>query len=103
MEVNPTDVSLKDVESFTKRTFDQVAQQKGLEYKVDVLPDVPATIHTDGQRLQQVIKNLLSNAFKFTEHGGVTLTIRKAEGGRRFANRVLDSAEAVIAFAVKDT
>jgi CheY-like chemotaxis protein/signal transduction histidine kinase/HAMP domain-containing protein len=103
MEVNPTDVSLKDVESFTKRTFEQVAQQKGLQYTVDVQPEVPATIHTDGQRLQQVIKNLLSNAFKFTETGGVTLTIRKAEKGKRFASRTLDAADTVIAFAVSDT
>ena len=51
-------------------------------------PSVPATIYTDGQRLQQVLKNLLSNAFKFTEQGGVTLTIRTAEKGRRFANRI---------------
>jgi CheY-like chemotaxis protein/GAF domain-containing protein len=103
MEVNPTDVSMKDVEAFTKRTFDQVAQQKGLAYTVDVQPEVPATIHTDGQRLQQVIKNLLSNAFKFTDQGGVTLTIRKAEKGKRFASRTLDAAETVIAFAVSDT
>jgi len=103
MEVTPTDVSMKDVESFTKRTFDQVAQQKGLQYTVDVQPEVPATIYTDGQRLQQVIKNLLSNAFKFTEQGGVTLTIRKAEKGKRFASRTLDAADTVIAFAVSDT
>ena len=51
-------------------------------------PDVPSPIYTDGQRLQQVLKNLLSNAFKFTEQGGVTLTIRRAEKGRRFASRV---------------
>jgi CheY-like chemotaxis protein len=50
-----------------------------------------------------VIKNLLSNAFKFTEQGGVTLTIRKAEKGKRFASRILDQAETVIAFAVSDT
>ena len=103
MEVTPTDVSMKDVESFTKRNFDQVAQQKGLQYTVDMQPEVPATIYTDGQRLQQVIKNLLSNAFKFTEHGGVTLTIRKAEKGKRFASRTLDAADTVVAFAVSDT
>jgi CheY-like chemotaxis protein/signal transduction histidine kinase/HAMP domain-containing protein len=103
MEVNPTDVSIKDVEGFTRRTFEQVAQQKGLGYTVDVQPEVPATIFTDGQRLQQVIKNLLSNAFKFTEQGGVTLTVRKAEKGKRFASRTLDAAETVIAFAVSDT
>ena len=103
MEVNVTEVPVRDVESFTKRSFEQVAQQKGLTLTVDLQPEVPATISTDGQRLQQVIKNLLSNAFKFTEQGGVTLTIRKAEKGKRFASRILDQADTVIAFAVSDT
>jgi CheY-like chemotaxis protein/signal transduction histidine kinase len=103
MEVNPMDVPLRDIESFTKRTFDPVAQQKGLQFKVDIQPDTPPSIYTDGQRLQQVIKNLLSNSFKFTETGGVTLTIRRAEKGKRFASRILDQSETVIAFAVNDT
>src|SRR5215211_7890779 len=103
MEVNVTDVPVRDIEAFTRRSFEQVAQQKGVALNVDLQPEVPSTIHTDGQRVQQVIKNLLSNAFKFTEHGGVTLTIRKAEKGKRFASRILDQAETVIAFAVSDT
>ncbi|MEO8562779.1 MAG: HAMP domain-containing protein, partial [bacterium] len=103
MEVNPSEVPMGDVDSFTRRTFEQVAQQKGISFTVDIQPEVPSVIYTDGQRLQQVLKNLLSNAFKFTEQGGVTLTIRKAEKGKRFASRILDQAEAVIAFAVNDT
>ncbi len=103
MEVNTTDVPIADVGSFSKRTFDVVAQQKNLYFKVDIHADVPSAIFTDGQRLQQVLKNLLSNAFKFTETGGVTLTVRKAEKGKRFASRILDQANEVIAFAVNDT
>jgi len=103
MEVNPHDVPLTDVEAFVERTFRPLAEQKGLELRVEVMPDVPATIHTDGQRLNQVLKNLLSNAVKFTEHGTVSLTVRNAEGGRRFASRTLDAAERVLAFAVTDT
>ncbi|PYP81607.1 MAG: hypothetical protein DMD35_01120 [Gemmatimonadetes bacterium] len=103
MEVNVTEVPTRDLESFTKRSFEQVAQQKGLALTVDLQPEVPSTIYTDGQRVQQVLKNLLSNAFKFTEQGGVTLTIRKAEKGKRFASRILDQADTVIAFAVSDT
>src|SRR5687767_4061710 len=67
------------------------------------MSDVPPAIVTDGHRLQQVLKNLLSNALKFTHTGGVTLTIRRAEKGRRFATRTLDAAPDVIAFAVSDT
>jgi HAMP domain-containing protein/CheY-like chemotaxis protein/signal transduction histidine kinase len=103
MEVNPMEVPIRDIESFTKRTFDVVAQQKGIQFKVDIHGEAPPAIYTDGQRLQQVIKNLLSNAFKFTEKGGVTLTIRAAEKGKRFASRILDQADTVIAFAVTDT
>ncbi len=103
MEVEPADVPIDEVRTFCDRTFSQVAEQKGLSFKIEVQPDVPATLHTDAQRLQQVLKNLLSNAFKFTERGGVTLTVRRAEKARRFSNPALDNAEGVIAFAVTDT
>ena len=103
MEVSAHDLPLVDVEAFVDRTFRPLAEAKGLEFKVQVMPDVPPTIHTDGQRLNQVLKNLLSNALKFTEEGSVSLTVRNAEGGRRFANRTLDAAERVLAFAVSDT
>jgi HAMP domain-containing protein/CheY-like chemotaxis protein/signal transduction histidine kinase len=103
MEVNPVDVTVRDVTDFVERTFRPVAEQKSLSFTLDVAPDAPSPIFTDGQRLQQVLKNLLSNAFKFTERGGVTLSIRRADKGRRFASRSLDRSEDVIAFGVKDT
>ncbi|WP_284348462.1 hybrid sensor histidine kinase/response regulator [Roseisolibacter agri] len=103
MEVVPTDVRIDSVRDFAERTFRPVAESKGLEFKVEMLPGTPESLVTDGQRLNQVLKNLLSNAFKFTEHGAVTLTVRRAETGRRFANRILDRAETVLAFAVADT
>ena len=104
MEVNATDVPMSAVRDFVERTFRPVAEDKGLTLTVDVQPDVPPTLHTDGQRLEQVLKNLLSNAVKFTERGTVSLTIRRAATSRRFATRALDRSEAgVIAFEVRDT
>jgi HAMP domain-containing protein/signal transduction histidine kinase/CheY-like chemotaxis protein len=103
MEVAPTDVPLSEIESFVTRTFKPVAETKGLDFRVDTQPDAPSPIFTDPQRVQQVLKNLLSNAFKFTEKGSVTLTVRKADKDRRFASRSLDKAEQVIAFSVTDT
>jgi HAMP domain-containing protein/signal transduction histidine kinase/CheY-like chemotaxis protein len=103
MEVIVTETPIADVTSFAERTFQPVAEQKNLKLTIDVKPDAPAALYTDGQRLQQVLKNLLSNAFKFTEQGGVSLTVRKADKDRRYASRTLDMASEVIAFEVTDT
>src|SRR5204862_457242 len=103
MDSNPTDVRLVDVQDFVDRSFSAVAEQKGLNFHVELNADLPQTIYTDGGRLQQVLKNLLSNAVKFTQEGDVSLTIRRAEKGRRFQNPTLEAASDVIAFAVTDT
>ena len=103
MDVNPSDVRLGEVKEFVDRSFGAVAEQKGLGFRVELNADVPQTIYTDGGRLQQILKNLLSNSFKFTESGEVSLTVRRAEKGRRFQNPALDAAAEVIAFAVTDT
>ncbi|HYH80867.1 MAG TPA: response regulator [Longimicrobium sp.] len=103
MEINATDVYLKDVAGYVERSFRPVAEQKGLALIVAIEPDVPETLWTDGHRLQQVLKNLLSNAFKFTDQGSVSMTVRKADKGRRFGRATLDDAEEVIAFSVADT
>jgi HAMP domain-containing protein/CheY-like chemotaxis protein/Skp family chaperone for outer membrane proteins len=103
MEINATDVYLKDVASYVERSFRPVAEQKGLQLNIAIEPDVPETLWTDGQRLQQVLKNLLSNAFKFTGEGSVSMTVRRADKGRRFGRATLDQADDVIAFSVADT
>ncbi len=73
-----------------RQLFHPIAQDRKLDFTIEVGPECPATIETDPQRLEQVLKNLLSNAFKFTETGKVELAIRPTAGGR-------------IAFAVTDT
>ncbi|HLL54988.1 MAG TPA: ATP-binding protein, partial [Myxococcaceae bacterium] len=103
MEISPTNVYMKDVTAYVDRSFRPMADQKGLQLNLVVDEGVPESVFTDGQRLQQVLKNLLSNAFKFTERGGITLGIRQADKGRRFNNRTLDEADMVIAFSVTDT
>jgi signal transduction histidine kinase/HAMP domain-containing protein len=90
MEILPDLVSVADVQAYVTSTFDPIAADKGLRFTIDADPALPATIVTDEQRLEQVLRNLLSNAFKFTEDGGVTLSVERRAGGR-------------IAFAVSDT
>jgi len=102
MEVSASDVPVEEITGALDRGFRAIAEQKGLEFTIDV-QDAPASIYTDGQRVEQVIKNLLSNAFKFTNEGGVTLSVRKADKKRRFLNPALDANAGVIAFSVVDT
>ena len=103
MDVNSTEVQIAEVKDFVERSFDAVADQKGLAFDVELNPDLPAAIFTDGGRLQQVLKNMLSNAFKFTQEGSVKLVVRRAKEGRRFQNPVLQNSPDVIAFSVADT
>ena len=83
--------------------FRPIAQSRGLEFSVTLGPDLPATLCTDVHRLQQVLKNLLANAFKFTQRGSVELSIYPVTGGWDSAAKALSQAKHVIAFAVKDS
>ena len=73
-----------------RETFEPLAQQKGLELRMEAAADAPAQFVADGQRLQQILKNLLANAVKFTEHGSVSLKI-EACGERRMRFSVSDT------------
>jgi CheY-like chemotaxis protein/nitrogen-specific signal transduction histidine kinase len=103
MSVEVGEVAFGDVTAALGRSFQQVAQDKGLDFAVETAPELPPTIHTDEKRLQQVLKNLLSNAIKFTEEGRVSLRIGLAEKRAGFAHEGLNRADAVIAFEVTDT
>ncbi|BCJ92249.1 histidine kinase [Terrihabitans soli] len=83
------------------RTFAQIAQNKKLDFSIEVDAGLPRSIYTDDKRLQQIIKNLLSNAFKFTEQGHVRLKIQKAISGWTAGH--FSSAMEVVSFTVEDT
>ncbi len=103
MAVDVDQLFLTDLEEYANSTFRHVAEEKGLEFKVDIQEDVPKTIYTDSKRLQQVLKNLLSNALKFTEKGSVTLRMRRASEGWSPDHGSLNRADSVIGFDVIDT
>ena len=94
---------LPELRDFAERTFRHVAEGKGIAFAIEIDPKLPRAIRTDGKRLQQVIKNLLSNAFRFTEKGSVTLRMQVARAGWNPENPILNEAETVVAFAVSDT
>jgi CheY-like chemotaxis protein/signal transduction histidine kinase len=85
------------------RPFRHEAENRELSFDVDVDPNLGRSIVTDSKRLQQVLKNLLSNAFKFTAEGGVRLGVSAAIGGWSAEHPVLNHSPAVIAFEVSDT
>ena len=92
-----------DLHSYLERTFTQVSQEKGVTFLMQFDQLLPRGIYTDSKRLQQVLKNLLSNAFKFTERGQVTLKVFTATYGWSSDKDTLNHAETVIAFGVTDT
>ena len=75
LELVPEDLPLRRVIEGLARVFEPLARQKHLDFSLTVEPDVPISIHTDRQRLEQILKNLLSNAVKFTDKGKVHLTV----------------------------
>jgi signal transduction histidine kinase/CheY-like chemotaxis protein len=92
-----------ELDSLLERTFRHVAEAKGVDFLIHVAPDLPAMMQTDAKRLQQVLKNLLANAFKFTHRGTVTLDIRPERDGWSSDRDSLNSSDAVVAFSVTDT
>src|SRR5262245_9856607 len=92
-----------DLNNYFERTFRHVAESKEVSFKVEMDTSLPRTMTTDSKRLHQVIKNLLSNAFKFTHDGQVCFKVGVAHNGWHPDNETLNSCDAVLAFSVSDT
>ncbi|AEI44117.1 HAMP domain-containing protein [Paenibacillus mucilaginosus] len=97
------ETTMNEITASIERTFRHMADDKKLDFRIKVEPNVPGTIVTDSKRLQQILKNLLSNAFKFTEEGQVQLLIRQANGGWSKDHEALNRAKLVLCFCVSDT
>ncbi|WP_312551896.1 response regulator [Massilia sp.] len=92
-----------NLRNYVDRTFRHMAEAKHLGFKVELADNLPTAVMTDTTRLQQVLKNLLSNAFKFTSHGQVSLNISLVTSGWTADHPHLLHADAVLAFSVSDT
>ncbi|MBW4593849.1 MAG: response regulator [Brasilonema angustatum HA4187-MV1] len=103
MSININQMLLLELRDNIEGTFRQVAIDKKLSFTIELAPELPTTIETDVKCLQQVLKNLLANAFKFTERGEVSLRMFVAKQGWSSDQETLNCAPMVIGFAVKDT
>jgi CheY-like chemotaxis protein/HAMP domain-containing protein len=101
--VEAEDVAFEHVRDSMQRTFHHIAESKNLGFHLDLDAALPRCLTTDPKRLQQILKNLLSNAFKFTADGQVTLAVKPATEGWSPDHPVLGSARNVVGFAVTDT
>jgi signal transduction histidine kinase/HAMP domain-containing protein/ActR/RegA family two-component response regulator len=103
VSVELTDVDVERLRSDIVRDFEHVARDQGVEYSVEVEGACPASIVTDRQRLSQILKNLISNAFKFTEYGGIAVTVAVTDSGWNTDIDTLREAPSVLAITVADT
>ncbi len=94
---------IPNVVEAVSRPFRHEAENKRLSLEIQIDPSLGPTIVTDSKRLQQVLKNLLSNAFKFTDQGGVRLSVMNTSAGWSQEHPVLRKAANVVAFEVSDT
>jgi signal transduction histidine kinase/HAMP domain-containing protein/DNA-binding response OmpR family regulator len=101
--VDVSELHLEELQQYVERNFRHVAEAKNVGFVVVLGEQLPRSVVTDAKRLQQILKNLLSNAFKFTHRGQVTLTIDRADGGWGPECEELDRSQEVLAFSVSDS
>ncbi|MEV6876060.1 HAMP domain-containing protein [Amycolatopsis sp. NPDC051128] len=102
LDMQMSDITLPELVDYVESLCRPLTADKGLEFAVHIDPPVPGSVHTDEHRLQQILRNLLSNAAKFTDEGGVRLHIRAADPAE-VEQEALRNAPGIIAFAVEDT
>ncbi len=102
IKINLSELNLGDFKERMIRYFGHLAEEKGVNFRIQVEEGVPIHIRTDPQRLEQIVKNILSNAFKFTFQGSVTLNICRPDKQVDLSKSGL-RPEKTIAFSVSDT
>jgi CheY-like chemotaxis protein/signal transduction histidine kinase/HAMP domain-containing protein len=102
VEVNIERMYLKDLVTFVETGFKPVIEEKGLKLKVEMDDDLPEYIETDAQRVEQVIKNLISNAIKFTEKGSITFKLNRCSDSEKLRSLGMQADDA-LALTVADT
>ena len=102
VEVNLERMYLDDLVTFVETSFKPVIEEKGLKLKIEKAKGLPDFIETDAQRVEQVIKNLISNAIKFTEKGSITLKINRCTDGKKLRKLGMPVEDA-LALTVADT
>nr|ABD75783.1 putative signal transduction histidine kinase [uncultured bacterium] len=102
MVLNIEEMNLKGFTSYVEQHFLHIAEEKGLYLHIALAEDVPSSLYTDRQRVEQIVKNLLSNAMKFTTSGGITIQIDRPTAGIDLSRSTLNPQHAV-AISVSDT
>ncbi len=103
ISANISTVRIAEIASFAETTFKPISEARNLKFKIETDLTLPPSIETDIQRLNQILKNLLSNAFKFTEKGEVKLKVFEAKKTWKSGNQNLDTASSVVGFSISDT
>ncbi|MFC5571207.1 HAMP domain-containing protein [Lysobacter yangpyeongensis] len=101
--VESEEIAFEHLRENMLRSFHHEAERRSLDFSVDIAPGLGHSLTSDPKRLQQILKNLLSNALKFTEQGSVRLRVGAAATGWTGGHTILDHAPTVVAFEVSDT